>query len=56
MSGGIRVDYSDYRRLMETARQRLEHWLEDPEAPPAFADALERVKTCLDATAAEEEG
>lgn len=51
MSGGIKVDYSDYRRSMETARERLERWLENPEAPPAFATALEQVKACLDATA-----
>jgi hypothetical protein len=55
MSGDIRVDYSDYRRLMQTARERLEHWLEDPKAPPAFASALEQVKACLEATAADDE-
>ena len=55
MSGSIRVDYSDYRRSMETARERLERWLEDPEAPPAIASALEQVKACLDATKREDE-
>ena len=44
----------DVKGFMETARERLEHWLADPEAPPAFASALEQVKACLDATAGED--
>lgn len=55
MSGSVRVDYSDYRRLMQTARERLEHWLEDPEAPSDFASALKQVKACLEATADDDE-
>jgi len=55
MREGIKVDYSDYRRSMQTARERLERWLEAPDAPPAFASALEQVKACLDATAREDE-
>ncbi|WP_119418677.1 hypothetical protein [Desertibaculum subflavum] len=55
MSGGVRVDYSDYRRLMQTARERLERWLEDPQAPPDFAEALAQVKACLEATAGDDE-
>ncbi len=51
MSDSIKVDYSDYRRQMETARERLERWLTGPEAPPAFAHALERVNACLQALA-----
>lgn len=55
MSEGIRVDYSDYRRSMETARERLERYLAAPEPPPAFESALQQVKACLDATAGEDE-
>lgn len=54
MSDQITVDYSDYRRNMETARERLEKWCASPEAPDAFAKALERVKVSLEATPEEE--
>ncbi len=54
MSDAIKVDYSDYRRNMETARERLEKWMATPEAPDSFAKALERVKVSLEATAEEE--
>ena len=55
MSEGIRVDYSDYRRSMETARERLERYLAEPEPPPDFKSALQQVKACLEATRREDE-
>jgi hypothetical protein len=51
MNGRIRVDYSDYRRQMETARDCLERWLTGPAASPALAHALERVNAGLQAIA-----
>lgn len=54
MSDQIKVDYSDYRRNMETARERLEKWIATPEAPDSFAKALERVKVSLETTSEEE--
>lgn len=53
MSSPIKVDYSDYRANMETARERLEKWIASPEAPDSFTKALERVKVSLEATAEE---
>jgi len=56
MSSPIKIDYSDYRRNMETARERLEKWIASPEAPDSFSKALERVKVSLEATSEEAVG